>query len=316
MNRFLELESYIDETLNAFVQKLGAKFADKLDDKPIFSWDAIADLTFGRPYGFLEQERDVENLMSTSTIGLYYFAIVSQIPWIGHLLDKNPIVQIGPRPLLAAIQYAARSVAEYQQKVPAAEKCCDDKHFLARYLRWKDEYSDIVDDNQVVNYLLVNVVAGEDTTAVVMRAVTYHLAKHPKAYQELVSELDSANLSLPAQWKDIRNLPYLYAVLRETIRLSSGIPMILERVVPRGGFTLPMVDSSPPEQSLASTLQSRILTTISLDPMLIRLIQIDGCGKRTKVRRHSILVEDKCLMWQTLRLGEEIVFVWDDIWHS
>jgi cytochrome P450 len=203
------------------------------------SWDAVANSTFGQPYGFLDQERDVENLIYTSTIGLYYFAIVGQIPWIDHLLDKNPIVQIGPKPLFSALQYAAKAVAGYQQKVSVGEKSSDAKHFLARYLKLKDEYPDIVDDHRIVTYLLGNVGAGGDTTSAIMRAVTYHLAKHPKAYQDLVSELDSANLSLPAQWKDIRNLPYLDAVLRETMRISPGLAMILERVVPHGGFTLP-----------------------------------------------------------------------------
>ncbi|PQE15837.1 benzoate 4-monooxygenase cytochrome P450 protein [Rutstroemia sp. NJR-2017a BBW] len=248
MHKVLEVESYIDQTVDAFIQKLGAKFADKVDDKPIcmiddwlawFSWDVIANSTFGQPYGFLDQERDVQDLIYTSTIGLYYFAIVSQIPWIDHFLDKNPIVQIGPKPLFFAAQYATKAVAEYQQNISVGEKSGDANHFLARYLKLKDEYPDVVDDNCIVNYLIGNVSAGGDTTAAIMRAVTYHLAKHPKAYEGLISELDSANLALPAQWKDIRNLPYLDAVIRESMRISPGISMIFERVVPHGGFTFP-----------------------------------------------------------------------------
>lgn len=52
-------------------------------------------------------------------------------------------------------------------------------------------------------------------------------------------ELDTAKLSLPAKWRDIQDLSYLDAVIREGLRINPGIAMILERVVPPSGFTLP-----------------------------------------------------------------------------
>jgi hypothetical protein len=35
MHKVLEVEPYIDQTVDALIQKLGAKFADKVDKKPI-----------------------------------------------------------------------------------------------------------------------------------------------------------------------------------------------------------------------------------------------------------------------------------------
>lgn len=97
----------------------------------------------------------------------------------------------------------------------------------------------MVDDVQVVNWLMLNVLAGGDTTSATMRAVVYYLSKAPSAYQKLITELDAARLPLPAQWKDIQSLPYLDAVLREALRINPGIAMVFERVVPSGGFALP-----------------------------------------------------------------------------
>lgn len=97
----------------------------------------------------------------------------------------------------------------------------------------------MINDNQLVNWLMLNILAGGDTTSATMRAVVYYLAKAPEAYQKLTEELDGAKLSLPAQWKDIKSLRYLDAVLREAMRINPGLAMIFERVVPRGGFTLP-----------------------------------------------------------------------------
>lgn len=78
---------------------------------------------------------------------------------------------------------------------------------------------------------MLNVLAGGDTSSATMRAVVYYLAKTPHAYRKLISELDAANLSMPAQWRDVKDLPYLDAVMREAWRMNPGIAMIFERVV-------------------------------------------------------------------------------------
>lgn len=100
----------------------------------------------------------------------------------------------------------------------------------------------MVTDVQIVNWLMLSILAGGDTSSAVMRAVVYHLAKNADAHRALVAELTSAGssrLSMPAQWKDIRDLPYLDAVIRESMRLNPGIAMVFERVAPPGGYTLP-----------------------------------------------------------------------------
>ena len=97
----------------------------------------------------------------------------------------------------------------------------------------------MIDDNQIVNYLMLNILAGGDTTSATMRAVVYYLSKNASAYGKLTSELDAANLTLPAKWKDIQDLTYLDAVIREAMRINPGIAMVFERVVPNTGFTLP-----------------------------------------------------------------------------
>jgi hypothetical protein len=42
------------------------------------AWDVTANFSFGRHYGFLDQEKDVDNLITDSTAGLEYFAPVRQ----------------------------------------------------------------------------------------------------------------------------------------------------------------------------------------------------------------------------------------------
>jgi cytochrome P450 len=214
-----------------------------LELTPLVAWDVTANISFGRHYGFIDQEQDVDNLITDSTKGLYYFAPVSQIPWIDRLMDKNPLVRIGPKPTLTGVMYAFQVCGQYQAELeankdkPAAGKVAE--HSLDKYIRLKDQYPDIVNDAQIVNWLMLNILAGGDTTSAIMRATVYYLSKNPAAYDKLTAELDGANLSFPARWKEISNLPYLDAVLREASRINPGLAMVLERVVPTGGFTLP-----------------------------------------------------------------------------
>lgn len=208
-------------------------------DKTV-AWDVTANISFGRHYGFIDQEKDVDNLIIDSTKGLYYFAPVSQIPWIDHLLDKNPLVRIGPKPTLTGVLYAFKVCAEYQAELAAGKNQAGDvPHTLDKYVSLKAAYPNIADDTQIVNWLMLSILAGGDTTSATMRAVVYYLSKNERAYAKLVAELDEANLTLPARWADVQNLPYLGAVLRETMRVNPGIAMVFERVVPSGGYTLP-----------------------------------------------------------------------------
>lgn len=169
---------------------------------------------------------------------------VSQIPWIDHLLDKNPIVRIGPKPTLTGILYAFKVVAEYQAglKDNSIKPGTTVDHTLAKYVQLKKTHPEMVTDVQIVNWLMLSILAGGDTSSATMRAVVYHLAKNADAYRKLVAELTSAapsSLSMPAQWKDIRELPYLDAVIRESMRINPSIAMVFERVAPPGGYTLP-----------------------------------------------------------------------------
>jgi cytochrome P450 len=209
------------------------------------AWDVTANISFGRHYGFIDQEKDVDNLITDSTKGLKYFAPVSQIPWIDKLLDKNPLIRIGPKPTLTGVMYAFGVCASYQAELdaqkddPSLTKPKPAEHSLDKYIRLKSQYPDLVNDAQIVNWLMLNILAGGDTTSAIMRAVVYHLSKHPQAYTQLTDELDTAKISFPAQWKEINSLPYLDAVIREAMRLNPGLAMIPERIVPASGLTLP-----------------------------------------------------------------------------
>lgn len=162
------------------------------------------------------------------------------MPWIDRILDKNPIKRVGPKPTLTGVLYAFKVAAEYQaQLVDKKISAGSAGHTLDKYVQLKETYPEMVNDQQIVNWLMLSILAGGDTSSATMRAILYYLAKTPFASEKLVAELKAAALPTPAPWKSIRDLPYLDAVIRESMRLNPGIAMIFERVVPAEGFKLP-----------------------------------------------------------------------------
>lgn len=87
--------------------------------------------------------------------------------------------------------------------------------------------------------------AGSDTTAISLRAVFYNLLKHPADMDNLMKELwaqkdkdiftDTRGL---VNWNDVRELPYLSAVIKEALRCHPAVGLTLERIVPAGGITV------------------------------------------------------------------------------
>lgn len=240
--KILEMEPLMDETLREMLAVLTARFVDPktvcmMDDwLTYYAWDAAANVSFGKQYGFLEQGRDVKGIIGESTAGLKYFAPVSQIPWLDEWLDKNPVWRIGPRPLVNGFVYTVQILTEYQQEGAEKKKPVDT--FLDRYYSLKGQV-EFADDNQIINWIMLNVLAGGDSTAGAMRSFAYHIARNPSAQKKLVAELDTAQLSLPAQWSDIKNLGYLNAAVLESHRITPALGLMLEREVPAGGFELP-----------------------------------------------------------------------------
>lgn len=83
---------------------------------------------------------------------------------------------------------------------------------------------------------------GSDTTAIALAATFFYLLKNETALRKLRAEIDefdaNGKLSTPAKYNETLQMPYLQAVLKESMRIHPSVAFIYPRYVPKGGVTL------------------------------------------------------------------------------
>ncbi|KAG5924162.1 hypothetical protein E4U42_004728 [Claviceps africana] len=112
------------------------------------------------------------------------------------------------------------------------------KRYLAMKNEGDEEKKSIIPDpiDDVFNFIA----GGSDTTAYTTSAAFFYILSSPSVCTKLVEELDE-NRSVIRDAMDyhkITSLPYLNAVIKETLRISVPLPGCLPRVVPEGGITV------------------------------------------------------------------------------
>ncbi|TKA72784.1 hypothetical protein B0A49_03538 [Cryomyces minteri] len=82
--------------------------------------------------------------------------------------------------------------------------------------------------------------AGADTVGNTLMLGSFHLMKQPKAYQALKEELVGVwpVMERAPDLRTLERLPYLTAVIKEALRLTSGVTTGLSRVVPPEGASI------------------------------------------------------------------------------
>ena len=116
-------------------------------------------------------------------------------------------------------------------------------HLLARLLRARDDDGQPMSEQQLLDEAVTMLLAGHETTALSLMYGAYLLATHPVESRALAHEIDAVLGGRPARADDLERLPYLDAVVRETLRLYPPAYALGREVVEPfelGGYTLPV----------------------------------------------------------------------------
>ena len=167
------------------------------------------------------------------------------MPWTAYVVKHNPVVMFFRKDSTVFPDWIRKQIRKrLGAPLPKGDRTQD---FLDRFLDvFRTESPPGYDARMLMEWLLANVGAGSDTTAIGLLSILYHLLKSPSKKRKLVEELQSSNLSYPVTWKESQNLPYLDACVKEGLRLHPSIGLGLERVTPKQGLQMPDGFSLPP----------------------------------------------------------------------
>ena len=77
------------------------------------------------------------------------------MPWLDYFLDKNPLIQIGPPTFSSAAKFSFNELGKrLRNTVKDASEIQD---FLSRFIQLKYSFPALIDDEQVIAYLMINV---------------------------------------------------------------------------------------------------------------------------------------------------------------
>ncbi|KAF6824305.1 pisatin demethylase [Colletotrichum musicola] len=246
----LALESSIDQSLGQLISLIRTKYLsggrvvpmDLAKKAQYFTLDVISGVGLGKTFGMLKSDSDVDAYLQSTEEGIMInaFAIgagmswLSQAPVIGRFIcpseQKNATSGFGKM-----IQTCFRYVDE--RTAMDTDKRSD---MLASFIRHG------LTGDQLRSEALEQIIAGSDTTAGAIRGMLLLIMTNPRVYVKLQREIDDAvrNGIAPAEGEGIisleqaRKLPYLQAVIRESIRLRPSVASLFPRDVPAGGDTV------------------------------------------------------------------------------
>lgn len=111
----------------------------------------------------------------------------------------------------------------------------DRKDLLARLQDARDENGQPMGIDELTAEALTQLIAGSDTTSNSSTAILFYLArnteKQDKLYKELSDTFGPRGLSGVMEFEDVKALPYLNAVISESLRMHSTSSMGLPRII-------------------------------------------------------------------------------------
>lgn len=189
-----------------------------------FTVDVTASLAFGQEINTLEERGEIiqEHLDKIfPTIQRRLLAPVPYWRWLRLPADRD--LERSVRRIYATI---ADFVADGRAQLAARPELHESPENLLQSLLVAAESDPLFGERDVADNVLTMLLAGEDTTANTLAWALYFLAGHPEVQERMAAEIATA---LPggrfADFGQTRDLPYIEAVIQETMRLKPVAPL-------------------------------------------------------------------------------------------
>lgn len=244
MSNLVSFEPFIDISVRSLCSQLTKRYTEVPQPCDFSFWlhafvfDTLGEMTFSKPYGFLEQGKDVDGIMGSIWSHFEKVSLIGQVPWIDTVLHINPLLsKIRSRPVSPIVKFAMARFEERKARSKEEEDSINNHDLLSRFLVAQTHPG--TPPFATFAWVSGNITAGSDSTAIILRTIFYYLLKNPTTMQNLRDEILQAGksglISEPPTWQETQGLRYLDACVKEAQRIHPPIGFHLERLVPKEG---------------------------------------------------------------------------------
>ncbi|KAI9159087.1 Benzoate 4-monooxygenase [Paramyrothecium foliicola] len=202
------------------------------------AFDIIGDLAFGGSFGYTQDGFDSNNGIQVLKERGEWCVVVGQMLWLRPWTPYLFFDTFFTKGAKAVSDLGAICTAAVQRR--RASKMEDRKDILSYLLKARDPDTDLpLPEQELIMESLSIFIGGSDTTSNTITHGIDLLSRHRDKLRQLQEELyqafpDPLPQDFVAKYSDVESLPYLDAVIHETLRLRPTISFGLPRVVPPG----------------------------------------------------------------------------------
>lgn len=216
---WLKQETQIDQTLELLIQRLreisrDGEAAIQMDHwLSLWTFDTLSQLAFSDSRDYLRAGADIDGVFPGALARFSHWANWQLLPTLEAWIFKGWVSQRMKRTSTALVVLAMSRIE--QRKKEGVE--AGGRDLIGRFLAASQQNPEAIAPRDVLALTISTIHAGAETTSFTSSHVLANLLTHPETYAKLEEEILGAGLSFPPQFKDVVSLPYLDAVVHESM---------------------------------------------------------------------------------------------------